>query len=124
MKKILLAFCLLASLQIMAQQKLPFQGNLLNNNTAFTGTATLVFSIDDPVWSETHADVVVQDGNYSVVLGEITPLPKKIFGDSPELSMNLSVNGEMLSPVTLYSPLLSYTGSEPIEIDTLRTFMV
>ena len=85
MKKLLLAFCFLASLHIVAQNKLPFQGKLLNNDVAFTGTATFVFSIDDPAWTETHADVIVQDGYYSVVLGELTPIPFDLFKNVSEV---------------------------------------
>ena len=116
-----LCFCLL-SLTVLSQQ-IPFQGRLLDNGKPFNGVATLDFSIDDPSWSESKVDVAVEDGYYAVVLGDTSPLPDTLFSLNPEVILNISVNGQMLSPVTLYSPLLPYTGPEGIEVDTLRTFM-
>ena len=100
-------------------QKIPFQGRLLDNGSPFTGTANIQFSITSPSWSETKNGVNVTDGYYSVLLGSTTPLPDTLFSDSREIAMNIAVNGEALSPVTLHSPLLPFTGSNPIEIDSL-----
>lgn len=122
MKRIyLLLVCVLASSVILAQ-KMPFQGRLLNDGKPYNGTATLEFSISDPAWSETKTNVSVQDGYYSVILGETTPLPDTLFSESREVPLNVTVNGEALSAVTLYSPFLPFTGSNPVEIDTLSTF--
>lgn len=105
-------------------QKIPFQGRLLENGSPFNGTATIDFSIDTPPWTETISNIDVQDGYYSVILGEITPLPDSLFGDSREIPLNITVNGEALSPVTLHSPLLPFTSGLPIGLDTLASHEV
>ncbi|WP_421764305.1 tail fiber domain-containing protein [Ekhidna sp.] len=101
-------------------QKLPFQGRLLDGGKPFTGTATIVFDIASPAWSETISNVSVNDGYYAVVLGEITPLPDTLFQDNPEVQMNITVNGQALSPVTLYSPFLPYSDG-PVNLDSLTS---
>lgn len=102
MKKIIyLVLFITSSFQLMSQQ-LPFQGRLLEEGRPFDGTATFVFSITDPAWSETIANVNVQDGYYSVVLGGINPLPKIIFTGN-RAALNISVNATSLSPVTLHA---------------------
>lgn len=110
---------LLVSLLILASlasaQKIPFQGRLLDEGRPFNGTATLDFSIANPSWSETITDVTIEDGYYSVVLGEINPIPGNLFSQSPEVDLNISVNGEVLSPVILYSTLFPHTGDSPID---------
>lgn len=112
---------LLAAGPIMGQQ-IPFQGRLLDGGKPYNGTATLVFTISAQSWTETKNNVSVTDGYYSVVLGETTPLPEQLFADSREATLSITVNGEALSPVTLHSPLIPFTGSTPLEIDTLKTF--
>ncbi|WP_420577177.1 tail fiber domain-containing protein [Ekhidna sp.] len=115
-----LVFALLITGTLSAQ-KIPFQGRLLDAGKPFNGTATIDFSITSPAWSETKSNVSVTDGYYSVVLGSTTPLPDTLFGDSREVLLNITVNGEALSAVTLHSPLLPYTGTNPVEIDSLTT---
>lgn len=118
----MLLFLLVLSVQLSAQ-KIPFQGRLLDNGRPYNGISTIEFNIASPSWSETKSNVNVTDGYYSVVLGETTPLPDTLFSNSPEVQLNIIVNGEALSPVTLYSTLLPYAGPQGIEVDTLRTFM-
>ena len=122
MKRLFSLVFILFSISTFAQ-KMPFQGRLLDGGKPYNGTATLDFSITDPSWSETKTDVSVTDGYYSVTLGETTPLPDTLFSLSPEVTLNISVNGQALSPVTLYSPLLPYTGPQGIEVDTLKAYM-
>lgn len=118
-------FLLLFIISISASaQKIPFQGRLLDTGAPFNGVANLDFSIASPAWSESIPNVTVTDGYYSVVLGEITPLPDSLFSDSPEVILNISVNGQALSPVTLYSPFLPFTGANPVQIDTLESYEV
>ncbi|MEO9485675.1 MAG: tail fiber domain-containing protein [Ekhidna sp.] len=113
-------FALILSTIGFAQQ-IPFQGRLLDNDRPFNGTATIDFSIASPVWSETKSNVPVVDGYYSVVLGSTTPLPDTLFGDSREILLNITVNGEDLGSVILHSPLLPYTSDGPIGIDSIET---
>ena len=122
MKKLylILSFLFLTTISGLAQQ-IPFQGRLLDNDRPFNGTATLVFSIASPAWTETKSDIPVVDGYYSVVLGSTTALPDALFGASPEVILNVTVNGEALAPITLHSPLLPYTAAGPVEIDSITT---
>ncbi|WP_420316601.1 tail fiber domain-containing protein [Ekhidna sp.] len=120
MKKLYLTLSILLIAGVSIAQKLPFQGRLLDGGKPYTGSATIEFSISDPTWSETISNVSVTDGYYSVVLGETSPLPDTLFQESPEVIMNLTVNGEALSPVTLYSPFLPYSEG-PVGIDSIRT---
>ncbi|MFK7952197.1 MAG: tail fiber domain-containing protein [Ekhidna sp.] len=122
MKKFLTLSLMILSCYTYAQ-KIPFQGRLLDNGKPFNGTSTIEFNIASPSWSETKSNINVTDGYYSVVLGETTPLPDTLFSNSSEVELNITVNGEALSPVILYSSLLPYTGPQGIEVDTLRAFM-
>ncbi len=115
----LLSFIFLLTTTTVAQQ-IPFQGRLLDNDRPFNGTATIDFSISSPAWSETKSGVSVVDGYYSVVLGSDTPLPENLFGDSREVTLNITVNGEALGPIALHSPLLPYTAAGPVEIDSIN----
>lgn len=108
MKKLYLTITILLIGLTTQGQKLPFQGRLLDGGKPFTGSATIEFSITNPVWTETISNVSVNDGYYAVVLGEITPLPDTLFQESPEVQMNITVNGQALTPVTLYSPFLPH----------------
>ncbi len=114
----IISFTFLIVAGVSAQQ-IPFQGRLLDDGRPFNGTATIDFNIATPAWSETKSNVSVVDGYYSVVLGSDTPLPEDLFGDNREISMDLTVNGEDLGSVTLHSPLLPYTGTQPVEIDSI-----
>lgn len=113
-------FAFLFSFSGLAQQ-IPFQGRLLDDGRPFNGTATIDFSITSPAWSETKSNVSVVDGYYSVVLGSTTPLPDDLFGDSREVSLDITVNSESLGSVTLHSPLLPYNAAGPVEIDSINS---
>ncbi|TRX61913.1 tail fiber domain-containing protein [Carboxylicivirga sp. M1479] len=104
---------LLVSISITAQ-KLPFQGKLMENGLAITGTKTLVVSIPDLSWEETHANVPINDGLYFIVLGSGVALPHDLFVGVDERLLNISVDGTDLSPVTLYKPL-----NAPYETDSI-----
>jgi len=105
-------FCLLFLITLVfhvSAQKLPLQGNLLQNGNPFNGTADFEFSITSISWTETISAVTVDGGYYSVVLGLTNPLPDSLFAESDEVSISISVNGEALSPITVYAPLLKNT---------------
>lgn len=80
----LVVSCLLAT--VVWANQVSYQGILTNadGDSLLTGTYDLSFSIF-PVatggtarWTEAHADVSVQNGVYSVMLGATTPLPDSI----------------------------------------------
>ena len=103
-KTLLLSFALFFAF-MATSQKLPFQGKLIESGVAINGAKSFEFSLPDLGWSETHANVTVTDGLYFVVLGSLNPLPANIFSGTSERQLTLSVDGTVLSPVTLYKPL-------------------
>lgn len=113
MKKNLL-FTLFLMVSVLAfGQKLPFQGKLIESGVPVAGSHSFVFEIASVGWSEAHSDVSVTDGLYFVVLGSINPLPDSLFFGVSEQSMAISVDGTVLSPVTLFKPLSSpFEGGE------------
>lgn len=67
-----------------------YQGYLTTaGGLPFNGTANFVFGIysvsigGSPLWSETHNTVPVSQGNFSVMLGSITPLTASAFSTNP-----------------------------------------
>ncbi|MEM9896135.1 MAG: tail fiber domain-containing protein [Bacteroidota bacterium] len=120
-KSLLFSASLLLFLSYVTAQKIPFQGRLLDEGKPFNGLADFQFQISDPAWSESRTGVSVTDGYYAVVLGDITPLPDTLFSNAREVSLIITVNGVNLTPVTLHSPLRSFTGDVPVSIDSLRS---
>ncbi len=104
LKQLLFSLFVGCALVASFAQQMPFQGKLLVDAEPFTGTATMIFSIPEATWTETLSDVPVQDGFYAVTLGLTTPLPTNLFQTDNQVEMNISVNGEPLSPVNLYAP--------------------
>ncbi len=100
---------LMFSTSLFSQKVIPFQGNLLENGEAYTGTAVFVFSISSISWTETISNVNVNNGYYAVNLGETTPLPDSLFSNSDQVSLNISIDGQALSAATLYAPLFDPT---------------
>lgn len=83
--KINLTIFLFLMMTINSQAQVPrlvhYQGVLENGDgTPFNGTTDLHFSIyarplsEQPIWSETHANVKITDGKYEVFLGSQNPL--------------------------------------------------
>jgi hypothetical protein len=107
-------------------QGITYQGKLVENGRPFTGSQTIFFELIDNAgnisWSETQT-VNVQDGLYSVVLGNQTPLPSTIFALNPTLNLRVTVNGNVLSPnVPLRATPYSHTAGSVIRnsIGTLQ----
>ncbi|MBE0650038.1 MAG: hypothetical protein IH595_04270 [Bacteroidales bacterium] len=103
MKKILLStLCLIVSVGLFAQSiphEISYQGKLYNGtSSAVTGTVSLTFTIGS--WTEIHPSVQVNDGLYSVILGETNPIPASVFENSSSVKLDVSVNGSDLSPQT------------------------
>ena len=105
MKRILLVFLVLIAFTAGAQNQLPFQGKLVQDGNPVNGNRNMQFEIPEASWSETFNDVFVLDGFYSVVLGSNNPLPEDLFASRSEVSLNITVGGTALSPVTLYAPI-------------------
>jgi microcystin-dependent protein len=76
------------------------EGNLLSGT--YVMTFRIYNAVDDPVmsalWTEEHTDVVVRDGLFNVVLGDITTISPTLF-DSPNRFIGVQVAGtEELAP--------------------------
>ncbi|WP_339791536.1 tail fiber domain-containing protein [uncultured Imperialibacter sp.] len=107
-----------------SSQKLPFQGQLIENGTPVTGTRDFVFNIPDGVggslWTETHIGVQVQDGLYSLVLGDIATLPDELFSDVSERTLEITVGAISLSPITLYAGIKEWKFTKEMDGSTDR----
>ena len=108
--KRLLTFALVLGAFYVSAQKIPFQGKLTENDEPVTGTKTFVFGFPTIEWEETHEDVSILDGYYSVILGSVTPIPDSLFDASGEVELSISVDGTALSSVMIYAPIGSKTG--------------
>lgn len=81
-----------------------YQGFLTDDTgEPIDGTRDIVFRIyalayDAIVlWEEPHTDVQVSQGDFSVLLGELTPFPEWLF-DTPERWLQIEIEGVYLSP--------------------------
>lgn len=111
-----LIFCGLFAQEI--PQKISYQGKLLEDGYAVTGTKNLKFTIG--AWSESHSNVQITDGLYSVTLGEITPIPTSIFNNSSNLSLEIQVEGTTLSPSTeILSVPFAYKAEKAVEAENV-----
>lgn len=107
MKKIYLTLSLFLISLTLSAQKLPFQGYLEESGIPVSGTRTFNFELTDFGWSETIADVPIDNGIYNVVLGEITLLPDTIFKNVSETPLSISIDTTNIGTVMLYKPLVN-----------------
>lgn len=85
-------------------QTISFQGKLLESGAPVTGTRNFTFTFTGTAWTETHNNVSVTNGLYSVILGSVAPIPISVFNDNTTATLTISVNGTLLSPnVTISS---------------------
>jgi len=114
---ITLLVVILTSFFVNAQeipQKISYQGKLLQNGERVNGQKTITFTISS--WSETHQNVQVNEGLYSVTLGENNPLPTNLFNNSSNLKLEIKVDGSNLSPKTdLLSVPYSYKAQKAVK---------
>jgi len=99
-KFFLLCLCLCWTFSVLASsvpQKINYQGQLLKDGNPVTGIKSIYFSISDSSWFELHSSVAIDNGLYSVVLGNIQPLPASVF-DSTDKKLIVSIDGERMSP--------------------------
>lgn len=98
-----------------------YQGLLTDSQgDPLDGPADLVFTLYEqessgvPLWSEAHPDQPVVDGEFSVLLGNATPLDASLF-DAPELWLEVVVEGETLAPRQRITsvPLAARTRCQP-----------
>ncbi len=86
-----------------------FQGKLYENDNPVNGNKSFTFTISTPdiSWTETHLDVEITEGLYSITLGSINPLPTNLFAEQASVPMTIEVDGNPLNIVTLNAPIES-----------------
>ncbi|PWB68093.1 hypothetical protein C3F09_12305 [candidate division GN15 bacterium] len=101
---LLLATVLLSTSFAAVPNLVNFQGRLTTAGVPVAdSTYTVVFSIFDApvggqlIWSETHTDVAVSQGLFSVVLGSLVPLEDSLF-NSPTRYLEVKVGAETILP--------------------------
>ena len=98
-------------------QKISYQGKLLENGVPVNGTKSITFAIG--TWTETKS-VSVNDGLYSVTLGETTPIPVSIFDNSTSVSLQITVAGTTLSPQTdILSVAYAYKAEKAVDAEEI-----
>ena len=105
-----LAWVSSADAAITVPDELTEQGRLLDaNGVPVSGTVTLVFTLYDAsmggktLWTETDS-VMLDSGYYSVVLGEVTPLPAGVFdGSTRYFGVKVNADPEMTPRQTVVS---------------------
>ena len=101
MGTILFFFCSASSAEV--PQMINYQGKLTTaTGGCFNGTVSMTFTIysDDQGtivdWTETQAEVVVQEGVFSVLLGSVNPIPDVVFdGSIKYLGVQVGADPEM-----------------------------
>jgi hypothetical protein len=92
---------------LVVPSSMGYQGFLTDNGgVAINGNVSLAFRIwtaavgGASLWGEVQNPVLVQDGVFSVGLGDVNPLPTSIFDGTTPLWLGISVNGEPELPRT------------------------
>ena len=110
----LLLFGLAGQARAAIPQTLNFQGYLTNTaGTPITGTVAMVLSIyaqesgGSALWTESHSDVVLLSGVYTILLGSITPLGL-LFNAPYYLGIQVATDPEMTPRLPLSSVGYAY----------------
>jgi len=89
------------SLTVVRSVTISYQGKLSNIGQPVSGTASVKFDLYDAetggtaVWSGTAGDVTVTDGIFSKGIG---PVLGSLFQQNPNLWLEITANGQVLSP--------------------------
>ena len=94
----------------MAQHFIPFQGKVFDeNNTPVSGTHNFRFIIDEPInqvtWIESHNNVEVFNGIYTLVLGSISPMDPDIFQSTVTHTIKVEMDEIEIDQVMIYKPI-------------------
>nr|NQU91975.1 hypothetical protein [Bacteroidota bacterium] len=100
MKKISCLILVVAlSFAMLAQEiplKISYQGKLLESGVPVNEPKDITFTIGTS-WTETHDNVAIEAGLYSVILGDNTPIPVELFDNSSTLELGIEIDGVTLS---------------------------
>jgi len=125
--------CLLVSFVLMLSvsngqsipQKMTFQGKLLESGSPVTGLRNFIFEFVGTGWSEPHNNVSVNNGVYTVTLGETTLIPITVFTAGPTVNLRITVNGTVLTPdVQVLSSGYSYRAEKSADADKIGGYAV
>ena len=89
--------------QTVNTPEIPYQGRLLQNNAAVTGSHNFLFRILDPsgnaLYQSGTVAVTVNQGLYSVVLGDasMNPIPATLPAQS-NLQLEVTIDGQLMAP--------------------------
>gem|GEM_PF-1202143 len=100
-KLAIVATILLASTMMMAQtvpQQISFQGKLMESGTPVTGLRNFIFAFVGTTWSESHLNVPINNGIYTVMLGKFIPIPVSVFNNYSSMNLRITVDGTTLTP--------------------------
>jgi len=122
MKKVSLLIVVTLFVQVLTAQEIPtkisYQGKLLESGIPFNGDKNIIFTIDS--WSETH-NVSIEEGLYSVILGETNPIPSSLFDNSSFLELEVSVEGTSLNPKTeILSAPFAFKAEKAVDAEKLN----
>ncbi|MBC8486930.1 MAG: hypothetical protein H8D45_12955 [Bacteroidetes bacterium] len=113
-----LIFCGLSAQEI--PQKISYQGKLYEGNQPVNTPKDITFKIGTS-WEETHLNVPINDGLYSVTLGETTPIPISIFDNSTSVSLEITVESTNLEPETdILSVAYAYKSEKSVDAEKLN----
>jgi len=96
----LVVVCMIVSVGF-AQNRISYQGKLFHNQEPVNATINMKFFIE--TWEETQ-DVVIEDGLYTVVLGDVVAIPDNIF-NADELTLQISIEDNLIETVILPVPV-------------------
>ncbi|CAA6815049.1 MAG: Endosialidase chaperone [uncultured Sulfurovum sp.] len=107
------------SYAVSIPQQISYQGKLLDAGIAVNGTKSITFSLNS-TWTETHPSVTIANGLYSVQLGSINPIPISIFANSSTVNLEISIDGENLTPaLDVLSVAYSFVSENAKDADKL-----
>ena len=112
LKRLLLTITLIGVTLAAVPRTISYQGVLKDDSgVVLNGTHTLIFTLDEDsgtMWVETHGNIEIVDGLFSVILGSTTPLNNSFDGlpinfDNP-YTLSISVDGgATMGPIELTS---------------------
>ena len=93
-------------------KQISYQGKLLENGVPINGHKSITFSFVDTNWSETHENINISNGLYSVNLGKSNPIPLSICKQT-NLKLQIVVDNVKLEPdVEIFSVMRSVVSHE------------
>jgi hypothetical protein len=138
LSKLLLVSSVLLGLSAMgpAMAQVPrlisYQGSLADGTFPASDTLSMRFAFfnqeagGSSLWSESRPDVVVEQGRFSVLLGNVTPFPDALFENENTLYLEVEVDGNVLrrfrmtsTPYALRSSVTDAVSANAVSTESL-----